>query len=657
MKKISSEFPHTFRHRATHVLYSILLILYAGLVWVIAQRQGVDFNSAEINTFFLRSTDLTIFPLMFIALICVPGLLLGPGYIGTIVFRKIYPDWLTYGASLCAYGSIILIGTMAALTSLTSLMINRSVVLLSLSVLLCGSWGVTKKLDGRQIKIDSLGSARYWFKAVIIGLILSCSIFIVFYGKFVFEDMSLDGLEAFRMAQSLRLHPLPYGYLEGGLGQGYIMHIVYLMQGYLGMFLLTLVGESIVSIRFSYLFIIFTLYLISLFLIFPASKNNRCIPAIVVALQLFLYTVIVFFYTSYNIHFADIAADPVMETLFAIFLILEVYFLINKETFLFITFALFSMLTLMTGAIFTFFIICGYLIFVKNNRLYAVKAAGKYIFAFGCMGGIYLLVGLAQGSLSEWGSIFHDEYISEYLLMNQWDDIFNFLKYFIAWSGGISFISLFLLWGKDKMANVLSFTVLAYLCFALGGGYKNMHFFTPIAVLPIIIYFRRLSVQDSSKFNGRALIAGLSIVILLIITFPKKLIAFDYFQTFGSETFIQVNQTNDEELHELIHLAFADRSQEWIDVRDIDLWLIYADTVMQPDKSYDYYFTKTDTSPDTGVRLVNQNESNYYWTRGSRNITETMETMPTRKEIYPPFFKGLIDNGVVAGAWPGHGRK
>jgi len=636
-----------------------ILAVYIGSILFLSNNDQSTFNSVilfdshvkDIFTFsFLGNSVIAFFSLL---------LLILPGFIWTISFKTEYKNPIYFTARIIAVSMLLLIGTSIVFKLFSPGAIDRFGLLIILSALIFSGLFFLDKKKNITITVNEVSRKGIIFKKLIIGLILILSIFLLFHGKFLNEDLNGDGLLAYRFASSLKTHVLSHGPFDmfEPSHVGFYISNPFFTDSYINMFFLNLFGETEGSIRLGYLIYLFSVYVIVCAFL-PKTKNEMAstMMHITLGLLLFLYTIIMFFYTSNFPHFADLADVSSRQTLFLVFLLLEMYFLIYRDQFLFLVFAFFSALTLYSGPIFTALIfVAYYLTFRKSEERQFLKILiQRYALIGCCIIGAYVITGIFTGDITFWFVALYHEYIHEYLRnhdgkQNSFNDVFLYLKYYIVFVGGIPFLGFFIVRSKDKIGVLLSFVAIGYLLIVLGGSHKNMHYAAPIALLPAIILLRR-SKENNKKLVVASVICSISIVTLINFSYPKIYRVHSDYKDFGQKTCVllesydEVKKMNSffraQELKACEKNKSSCSGEEIWEEDSVMMWLYYADVTKNPKREYDYYFTDQNVAPKENIKQYASNGEYYFW--ANTDIDRLIAAVPTEKDIFSNLFKGLI---------------
>jgi len=604
------------------------ILMYAISVLNLLKLNSASFNKVVIFDQGIRNIN---FSLAFLSSIILMFL---PGYIWTVVSRKQFKGYAIFFShvfvlSLC---SLILMSILFKL--IFHITIDRTYFLLIVSFV-CLSGLFFLGSNRKVIIFTEPNSKNKIIITLLAGVILVSTVLIPFWGKYFKEDMSGDGSENYRFAESVKTHIFSYGNLEElDLGQGICVAETGIVSDYVDMFFLVLLGNTITSIRLSHVFFIFFIFFILSSFIPVNNIWDQFLVLLCLIGQIFLYQLISFYYVSNNFYFVDISM-LVPSTLGFLFFVIGISSLINRDEGLFIISALFLSYTIVTGPLLIGFLFLSHWIVCnkKKERLFLKNIVVKYFSFLGAIGILYFIVGYYNNYLYCWVLGFKKEYLEEYLARANNTNVF--LKYFFICTGGMPLI-IACIGLKDKISRLLVFVSAFYLIFILSGGHKNILYFAPIVFLPIIIALRHIV---KLKFSMKVLMSGAiftGIVFFAVVSYPKNDNVHVAFKENGSKACLMF------ESYEMARKAISEFAHNTGLEYPLLSWLPYADITRSPEKKYDFYLSDKNISPVQDMKLYADDGEYYFMTNEDLHLL--IKEIPSREEIYSDLFREIIFN-------------
>jgi len=250
-----------------------ILAIYVGSILFLAYKDQNTFNAlilfdAQVKNIFTLSFFakglIAFFSLILLAL---------PGFIWTLVLKNEFKDSIHLLARILAMSLFLLILSSMVFKLFSPFSIDRtSLIVIIITLIFSGLLFLGKK-QKITITLCETNHKRAILAQVIIGFILVLSIFLLFHGKFLNEDLNGDALEGYVFANSLKTHVLSYGSFDmfEPSHEGIYISNPFFIDSYINMFFLNLFGETESSIRLDYLISILLVYII--LCAFDASKT------------------------------------------------------------------------------------------------------------------------------------------------------------------------------------------------------------------------------------------------------------------------------------------------------------------------------------------------------------------------------------------------
>lgn len=338
---------------------------------------------------------------------------------------------------------------------------------------------------------------RRWGGGLLIGAATVMIGIVLFHGEYFVQCFNGDGTEFRDLAQSLRLHFLPYWEIEPAERFGTFIANPTVANSYWTLALQLLLGEGELATRLPGWIWWLGVFVVSLRMVQGEDRRAAWLPAVPLALALMLGSVWYTFYVGYYPYMADPAAQAVTDALFTLFLLLGWDCLRHGDTAGWIVSTVLATLVFYAGLVMFVLMTAAALVWqpVPRRQVLHAALAGTLVFVVIACG--YLLVGWSEGSLAGWRSTWHREIFRKYATAGPGNDsALLYVGYFLLGCGGIPAIGLLrpllgrnadpdLAW-KRTMATV---TVL-YLLIILGSGHKNLHYLGPLLPIPVILWLK-----------------------------------------------------------------------------------------------------------------------------------------------------------------------
>lgn len=480
------------------------------------------------------------------------------------------------------------------------------------------------------------------------GIFLVGLIFVLFKDKFILEAFSGDGSEHLEKALSLKYFFFPH--LESEFISKLWVFSLYtpdFLYSFLNFFIVIFWGVSEAALRLPYLLFVFFLYYLLGNFIYPNKDNREASGAMliypVISIFLFLYTTIVFFYTSSSHYFVDII-DPSKDLIFTIFVLLQMYFLRKKKPFLFLLSAACSSLILYTGIIFTFLILFISLVIDEDKRKLIKWIITRYILML--FAGIFILMvyGYFSGCLKEWVLTFRINYFENKIMDgNSLKEVLLFAKYFLIFIG-IAPVLVFIFIPKDKFLKSIVIITFVYFVMVMSWGHKSMHYFSPIAVMPILVFMMQADFPLRFLRNQRVRLIVLLVCILISlgIAIPRKVNIYEYARRFGEKTSItmepywQFYSPQAYEQGRAIDIIFARLNLPGVYVT----WEKYARREIRND-GYFVFTDRPDEITDPEYQLLDTYGSVYFFAKKNKIREFRDKRVPQAKDFLSSYFSDL----------------
>ncbi len=212
----------------------------------------------------------------------------------------------------------------------------------------------------------------------------------------------------------------------------------------------------------------------------------------------------------------------------------------------------------------------------RQTLRWAVTAGGLLL----ATAAFYAIWGWCDGSLRYWIDTFDQEYVNHYLAdVPRWKSAPLFLGYFVLGAGGIAAVGIVAALRRDAWQGTVATVTLLYLAIVLGSGFKNLHWLAPLWPIPLILFLR--GAGSGERVVWRALVATASILLCIVVCWPKQRVCFTLNRELGQQTTILTDR----------YLAAATWARVRLVLRNQHLmgwncdawtWVTYSEMASQP---------------------------------------------------------------------------
>jgi len=456
------------------------------------------------------------------------------------------------------------------------------------------------------------------------GIALIATVFFLFREKFCLEVFSGDGSEHLERALSLRHFFLPHQ--ESPITPKLWIPSIYtpsILYSFFDFFCLIFFGVSEAVFRLPYQIFLLSLYYILCGIIdFGGVKltplgRGLLYPAI--ALFLLLYTIIVFFYTSSSGYFVDIM-DANEDLMLAFFTLAQIYFLQKRRPVAVLIFAISAILLLYFGLIYTILILAAFFILHRDQRKMIKWIAKKYVILILLGFAGFIVYGYFRGCLNDLLFDFRYEFIeNKFCRENSLNEILIYFKHFLVFIGIVPFLS-FLIISKEKLLRGLIAITTVYFILLMSSGYKNLHYFSFIAVIPALVFIMQTDFPFRllRNANFRLIIFLAFLLASFVLVIPKKNYFYNHARKFGEQTSILLKDYRQTYSPEAYEQARAVTSI----FRTLKLagpyvtWEKYAKTEIT-DETHFVFTDQPKGLVNQGFRLVERDDSVYFFAKNN----------------------------------------
>jgi hypothetical protein len=335
--------------------------------------------------------------------------------------------------------------------------------------------------------------------------------------KIFWEDFNVDGVEAFEFGRSLGRHLLPYWELQDGVFGFYHNFVLF---AYPNHWFLSLFGPYEAAARLPYF-----LYLAVVFAGLLLLIEHGVRPALsrleegAVWLGLALYTVVQVFNTNYDPFFADLAEMAATDTLFVACFLAACWALWTERWVWLGAFGVMTSLASPGGLLLLGGLAAATVVSAADRRWTQVKALGGVMLACAALGAgheiLYnrLFLGGINDQFSAWNLLrrLYPPTVTDVARLNA----------LLFPSGILPACALLLVRRRDPIAWALAGTTLVYFGVLYVQAWTSLHQFTPVMVLPTVIFWRLYLGRSRSaqRWLLPALVGG--IVLALVLSLPR----------------------------------------------------------------------------------------------------------------------------------------
>jgi hypothetical protein len=459
---------------------------------IVGQVSAMHKLAAEPNPYFLPAHGWLLYAVIPLVTVSSFSLFLSPGGILALAFGTIRSaaEWvvLAFGASLllCVFlstGGKLSLGLPLGSAAFLSLWLVAAVVALAFLIFQVRrrgeiSWPLSQVIEWRRI---------LWVAAVVVlGVI-------VLTPKIFWENFNVDGIEAFEFGRSLSRHVLPHWEIQDGV---FGFYHNFLLFAYPNHWFITLFGPVEAAARLPFLLYLIVLFASVLLLIeWMSARQLSAIEETVLWLGLALYSVVQVYNTNYEPFFADIAEMAATDTLWVTCFVCACYALWSSRIGWFWIFALMTY-TASPGGLLLLAALAPVTFFSRSpQRLQQLKSLGKIIV-------VCLLIGVAYEVLYNplvIGDV-NNQFSTKNMLRRLYPPtVTEFVRFnaLVFPSGILPALSLLAVRRTDPAGWMIGGVTAVYFGAIYLQAWTSLHQFTPVMILPIIVFWR-LYLESSS---------------------------------------------------------------------------------------------------------------------------------------------------------------
>jgi hypothetical protein len=425
--------------------------------------------------------------------------------------------WILFGFAISVTTLPFITPLIESLTA-TPLRGRRFLALLAAATL--AAWSVTLVRSARG-RVLHWPMAERGARSTLVGMIVvPLAILAALTPKFYWDNFNGDGVHAFEASRLLLSQAVPFFSPEAGATSAF-PGVTSMLFAFPASWYIRLFGPLEASIRFSLL-----LYLPPLVAsIVALAEYGRVRPLAalerwIVWLPIAVYVVALGYSATYNPYSADFALPATQDTLQMVCVLGGILAFVERRRAWLVLFTALSFVASPNGAM----LLGLWLLAVWLVR--RPRADGDLGFAIaalvGCaIAGAILPLGLASLHLPVPGREYGLKNILVRFAYLQWWDWRRLL--FVVVPSGIIPMAAMLHWkSQDDIARALTIVVVAYFVFFYVQAYTVLHYFVPVMLLPIVIFWRSrltIGVIPRSAVCGLAVACG---VVALAVSLPAN---------------------------------------------------------------------------------------------------------------------------------------
>jgi hypothetical protein len=359
--------------------------------------------------------------------------------------------------------------------------------------------------------------------------------------KIFWENFNLDGIEAFEFGRSLTNHVLPYWEIQDGIFGFYHNFVIF---AYPNHWFITLFGPFEAAARLPYVFYVVILFAaLTLLIELGSSRRLSAIEEGVIWLGLVLYSVVQVFNTNYEPFFSDIGETAAPDTLLMVLFISACYALFAGRSKWFLLFAVMTYLAGPGGLLLLIALAVVIAVHRSPERPRQLKILGGVILACVVIGVIHQLFynPLVLGGVN-------DQFSAKNMLRRLFPpNLTEFVRFnAILFPSGI-LPALFMLTVKrksDSLAWALAGCTLLYFGVIYLQAWTSLHQFTPVMVLPLVIFWRRYLSFSSRAQRWLLPAVAATTILAMIVSLPRHFQVNQAVREFGHATEYKVGDYN-----------------------------------------------------------------------------------------------------------------
>lgn len=575
------------------------LVAQVSSLYELSQTGRPYFQPSEFGLLYIRSPIVVISSFI---VFLTPGLML----VLALNQARNLPQWLGFGfpsalVLVIILGTLIKVFTASPVTSQTVLSLWGAV---SIGLFLYLGYRL-----GKGVLLDWPLNTSIDYRRLLLCLVMLFIGIAVFTPKIFWENFNLDGVEAFEFSRSLTDHFLPHWELNTGV---FGFYKNYMLFAYPDHWFITFFGQYEASTRLPFFLYLIVLY--SSLVLVIEWKQTRPLSLyedMALWLALIIFTIVQVYNATYEPFFADLSEPAAADTLWITCFILAFYALWRG---LFNWFWILALMTLtastgglaLLGATALMILITQFPEWRARLRMLAgifavwlvVIVIDEIYYGYFVMGGVgdqlssfNVLRRLSSPSLTE----------------------FPRLNALIFPSGILPALYLFLARKRHPMSLVIAGVTLIYFVVIYLQAWTNLHQFTPVMVLPLVVFWR---IYLQSSAGTKQIVLPTSIITAMIALYLSLPVHFQIDQSarhFGMATDYSIGDYNEDyqaalskgsSLYSLLPEDYRLYYPEQPWGTDSSVWLYYASRVKPAGTVINYIIQPSTDPAPANTRLV-----------------------------------------------------
>jgi len=384
---------------------------------------------------------------------------------------------------------------------------------------------------------------RFAARNALEGAVALSVILVVLLPKFIWENFNGDGADALEVARLLLHQAMPF-WPAGAGTVGNFPGITSMLFAYPAAWFVRAFGALEISARAPLLLALLATHAAIVAL---AEVRDRDTDAarrtldtgerLLIWAALLVYTIILAYSATYSPYSADIAIPGAQDTMLVALFAATILAVASDQAGWMILFGLLSYFALPNGLVLLGILWVAVLLVYRPVPRRIVIALGTLIIACVVLGRLLPYLLQRVGSPPP-GSEYGRDQLLNRVLMVQLTDWRRFL-YVLVPCGIAPAVAIFLWRRQDSLGRVIALLITGYFAFTYVQAYSKLHYYIPVMLLPIALYWRVAPDERKQRIEWRiAALAGL--VGALILALPKRGAPMTWARRVASEIQIRV---------------------------------------------------------------------------------------------------------------------
>ena len=395
----------------------------------------------------------------------------------------------------------------------------------------------------RALRTDRPAIPRFAARNALEGAAALSVILVVMLPKFIWENFNGDGADALEVARLLLHQAMPF-WPAGAGTVGNFPGITSMLFAFPASWFLRAFGPLEFSARAPLLLALLATHA-AIVALAEVRDRGTDVPRrtldtgerLLIWAALLVYTIVVAYSATYSPYSADIAIPGAQDTMLVALFAATMIALASDEAGWMMLFGLLSYLALPNGLLLLGMLWLAVLLVYRPVPRRIVIALGALIIACIVLGTLLPYVLRRVGSPAPGGEYGNDMLLNR-VLMVQFTDWRRLL--YVLVPCGIAPIAAVFLWKRqDSLGRVITLLIAGYFVFTYVQAYSKLHYYIPVMLLPIALYWRVAPGERKQRVEWRiAALAGL--VGALILVMPRRGAPMTWARRVASEIQIRV---------------------------------------------------------------------------------------------------------------------